>query len=430
VISHAFTLMSICLVFQLLLKVPIGFALGSSSLLYIFLTDAPLSIVAQYLTSYINSFTLLAIPLFVLAGEFMNRGGITQRLVRLANAMVGFIAAGLAHVTVLTNIFMAGISGSSSADAAATALILVPEMKKQGYPLAYASALSAAAATIGPIIPPSIHMVLLGAINEISIGRLLVGGILPGLLMGGSMMVYTVLIAKKRNFPKGTPTSFREFLAALRGAFLPLLTPVIIIVGMTTGICTPTEAAALAAIYTFVLGFFVYGEIGKQDIVQALLNTVKVTSNIMIIVGFAGVFGWILISEQVSNLLIDSMAAFTTSPIILLIMINLLLLFMGCFLSTTSLIVIFSPLFFPLIQKYGIDPIHFGVAMMLNLEIGQLTPPVGITSFVVMDITKTPAAPFFKEMIPFIIGLVVVLLLTTYVPGVVLLIPNLIFGKI
>lgn len=428
-ISYPFALMSIFLVIQLLLKVPIGFALGSSCLIYIFLTDSPLSIMSQYLVSYMNSFTLLAIPLFVLAGEFMNRGGITQRLVRMANALVGFIRGALAHVTVVTNILMAGISGSSSADAAATALILVPQMEKQGYPRAFASALSAAAATIGPIIPPSIHLVLIGGINEISIGRLLVGGIIPGFLMGGSMMVYTALVAKRRNFPMGSPIQIREFFAALKGAILPLLTPIIIIVGMTSGFCTPTEAAALAAIYTFVLGFFIYREVKGPDIRHALLSAVKITSNIMIIVGFAGVFGWILISEQVSNVIIESMEAFTQSPIVLLIIMNLILLFMGCFLSTTSLIVIFSPLFFPLIQKYGIDPIHFGVVMMLNLEIGQLTPPVGITSFVVMDITKTPANQFFKEMVPFIIGLIVVLALTTYIPDFVLLIPNLVFGK-
>lgn len=429
-INNPLILMTIALFILIFFRVPIGFALGASSLFYILLTDSSLSIMAQYFTTYLNSFTLLAIPLFIISGEFMNRGGITQRLIRLANSIVGPIPGGLSHVNVVTSILMAGMSGSSSSDAAATSLVLVPQMEKQGYPRAFAAAVTAASATIGPIIPPSIHMVLLGGINEVSIGRLFMGGVLPGLLMGASMMIYTMMIAGRRDFPRSARIEVREFFVGFKEAFLPLLTPVIILGGMVFGFFTPTEAGAIAALYTFFLGFIIYRKIGLKSIIEASFNTIKITSNIMLIVGFAGVFGWIMISEEVALHLIGFMQSLTTSPIIVLLFINILLIIMGCFLSTTSLIVVLSPILYALVAKYGINPVHFGVVMMLNMEIGQLTPPVGITAFVVMDVTRTDIKSFMREMMPFLFGLAVVLLLTTYVPHVVTFLPNLIFGII
>lgn len=425
-----YALLSMVLVLFLLIfiKVPIGFALGFSSLLYIWMKDVPLTILAQYLNTYLDSFTLLAIPLFILSGEFMNRGGVTHRLINFANSMVGHIPGGLSHVNVGTSILMAGMSGSSSSDAATTSLVLVPQMEKEGYSRAFAAAVTAASATIGPVIPPSIHVVLLGGINEISIGRLFMGGVVPGLLMGLSMMAYTVAIAKRRGFPRNPCVTFAEFVTSLAQAFWPLLTPVIILGGMMVGIFTPTEAAAIAALYTLFLGTVLYRQIGWKDMLPACLNTVKVTSNIMLIVGFAGVFGWILISEEVAVMFTQWIQAFTNNWVVVLLITNVLLLFLGCFLSTTSLIVILSPILFPMVEKFGIDPVHFGIMMMLNLEIGQLTPPVGITSFVVMDVTKTDIKSFMKEMIPLLYVLGGVLLLTTYVPQVVTFLPNLIFG--
>ncbi|BEQ13189.1 TRAP transporter large permease [Desulfoferula mesophila] len=425
-----YALLSMVLVLFLLIfiKVPIGFALGFSSLLYIWMKDVPLTILAQYLNTYLDSFTLLAIPLFILSGEFMNRGGVTHRLISFANSLVGHIPGGLAHVNVGTSILMAGMSGSSSSDAATTSLVLVPQMEREGYSRAFAAAITAASATIGPVIPPSIHVVLMGGINEISIGRLFMGGVVPGLLMGVSMMLYTIMISKKRHFPRNPRVSFTEFVTSLTRAFWPLLTPVIILGGMMVGIFTPTEAAAIAALYTLFLGTVLYRKIGWKDLLPACLNTVKVTSNIMLIVGFAGVFGWILISEEVALTFTQWIQSFTDNWVVVLIIVNVLLLFLGCFLSTTSLIVILSPILFPMIEKFGIDPVHFGIMMMLNLEIGQLTPPVGITSFVVMDVAKTDIKSFMREMIPFLYVLGVVLLLTTYVPQVVTFLPNLIFG--
>jgi tripartite ATP-independent transporter DctM subunit len=426
--EYALLFMVLVLFLLIFIKVPIGFALGFSSLLYIWMKDAPITILAQYLNTYLDSFTLLAIPLFILSGEFMNRGGVTFRLVNFANSLVGSIPGGLSHVNVGTSILMAGMSGSSSSDAATTSLVLVPEMERVGYSRSFAAAVTAASATIGPVIPPSIHVVLLGGINEISIGRLFMGGVVPGLLMGGSMVVYTAMIAKRRGFPRNPRASFGEFITSLARAFWPLLTPIIILGGMMVGIFTPTEAAAIAALYTLFLGTVLYKKIGWRDLGSACLNTIKVTSNIMLIVGFAGVFGWILISEEVAVLFTQWIQSFTNNWVIVLLIINALLLFLGCFLSTTSLIVILSPILFPLVEKFGIDPVHFGIMMMLNLEIGQLTPPVGITSFVVMDVTKTDIKSFMREIIPFLYALGIVLLLTTYIPQIVTFLPNLIFG--
>ena len=429
-LANPLFLMSAMVFFLLFFKVPVGFALGAGSLLYLLITGESITIMAQYFTAYMNSFTLIAIPLFVICGEFMNLGGVTHRLIRLASAFVGHVPGGLAHVNVVTSILMAGMSGSSSSDAATTSLVLVPQMEREGYPRAFAAAVTAASATIGPVIPPSILIIIIGGMNELSIGRLFLGGVLPGFLMGFSMMAYTALIAGKRNFPKSKKwAGIKEFGIASKRAALPLLTPVIIMGGMMSGFFTPTEAASIAALYTFILGFFVYRQIKIKKLVQSCFNTIRITSNIMLIVGFAGVFGWILISEQVAMELTDWVQTVTQSPAVLLIFINLLLLLLGCFLSSTSLIVMLSPILFPLIESFGIDPIHFGIAMLLNLEIGQLTPPVGITSFVCLDVTKVPIAPYVKEIGPFLVVIFFVLIVTTYIPQVVLFIPNLVFGK-
>jgi len=429
-LSNPLFLMSILVLFLLFFKVPVGFALGSGALLYIFMTGSPITLMAQYFTAYMNSFTLIAIPLFVICGEFMNLGGVTQRLIQVANAIVGHVPGGLAHVNVVTSILMAGMSGSSSSDAATTSLVLVPQMEREGYPKAFAAAVTAASATIGPVIPPSILVVIIGGMNELSIGRLFLGGVIPGFLMGFSMMGYTALIAGRRGFPKSKRwIGLKETGMAVKRAALPLLTPVIIMGGMMTGFFTPTEAASIAALYTFILGYFVYREIRLKKLVQSCFNTVRITSNIMLIVGFAGVFGWILISEQVAMVLTEWVETVTQSQAVLLIFINLLLLIMGCFLSSTSLIVMLSPILFPLIENFHIDPIHFGVVMLLNLEIGQLTPPVGITSFVCMDVTKVRQGAYLREIWPFVIVIFLVLIATTYIPQVVLFLPDLVFGK-
>ena len=425
--EYALSAMAISLFVLICLRVPIALSLGASALVYVWLSGTPVSIMSQYFFTYLDSFTLLAIPLFMVAGDFMNRSGVSEKLIRFANSFMGTVPGGLAHVNVGTSILMAGMSGSSSADAATTSMVLVPQMEKQGYPRAFAAAVTAASATIGPVIPPSIHLVLIGGINELPITELLIAGVIPGLMMGGVMILYILAIAKKRNFPRSARFDLLHFLACTRESALPLLAPVIIVGGMVGGIFTPTEAAISAALYFLFLGTIVYRKITWRGFCEACLSSLTVSANIMLIVGLAGVFGWILIAEDTSTKFVLWAQAFTSSPIVLLMILNLLMLVLGCFLSTTSIIVLLSPIVFPLIKEYGIAPIHFAIVMMLNLEIGQLTPPVGITSFIVLDVTKSDVAEFFKEILPFLAVLVANLLLATYCPPVVHFLPNLLF---
>lgn len=425
--EYALSAMAISLFALICLRVPIAFALGTSSLIYLWMSDTPITIMSQFFFTYLDSFTLIAIPLFMVAGELMNRSGVSEKLVKFANSFMGTVPGGLAHVNIGTSVLMAGMSGSSSADAATTSMVLVPQMEKEGYPRAFAAAVTAASATIGPVIPPSIHLVLIGGINELPITELLIAGVIPGLCMGGVMVLYVCAIAKKRNFPRSIKFSWSNFLHCSRECFLPLLAPVIIVGGMVGGIFTPTEAAISAALYFLILGTAVYRMISFKSFCEACLSSLSVSANIMLIVGFAGVFGWILIAEDTTTKFVLWAQAFTSSPVVLLMVLNVLMLILGCFLSTTSIIVLLSPIVFPLIAEYGINPIHFAIVMMLNLEIGQLTPPVGITSFIVLDVTKSNVAEFFKEILPFVGVLVANLLLMTYCPPLVYFLPNFIF---
>ena len=425
--EYALGTMAVSLFALICLRVPIALSLGTSSLIYLWMTDTPITIMSQFFFTYLDSFTLIAIPLFMIAGELMNRSGVSEKLVKFANSFMGTVPGGLAHVNIGTSVLMAGMSGSSSADAATTSMVLVPQMEKEGYPRAFAAAVTAASATIGPVIPPSIHLVLIGGINELPITELLIAGVIPGICMAGVMVLYVCAIAKRRNFPRSTKFSWSNFLRCTKECALSLLAPVIIVGGMVGGLFTPTEAAISAALYFLFLGTIVYGKITFRGFCDACLSSLTVSANIMLIVGFAGVFGWILIAEDTTTKFVLWAQAFTSSPIVLLMVLNVLLLILGCFLSTTSIIVLLSPIVFPLIAEYGINPIHFSIVMMLNLEIGQLTPPVGITSFIVLDVTKSDVAEFFKEILPFVGVLIANLLLATYCPPIVYFLPNLIF---
>lgn len=425
---NPFFLMILLLILQMAIKVPIAVAMGTSALSYLIITGTSLSMVSQYLVINLNSFTLLAIPFFILAGELMNMAGISERIISLSKAFVGHIKGGLAHVNILTSIILAGMSGSASSDAAMTCRVLVPEMEKDGYSRPFAGAVTAASATIGPIIPPSIPMVLLAGINELSVGRLFLGGVIPGFMMGGMMMILVFFQAKYYNFPRGKKANLSQLYVAVKRAFLPMLTPVIILGGMAFGIFTPTEAAVVACVYALFLGVVVYRTLNIHNICKALLYTVDISARIMFLIALAGTFGWVLTIEQVAKTVGDYLLTSISSPALLLLLLNFLLLFLGCFINLSTTVVILSPIVFPLIYKAGIDPIHFGVVMILNLMIGQLTPPVGIMSFIVMSVAKIPLKEFLIHIFPFFIMILIVLLLATYFPQIVLFLPNLIMG--
>ena len=426
--SHALTTMAVLLVAMMAIRVPIAVAMGLSSAAYLYLTGLPFTLLVQQVVAKLNSFTLLAVPFFVLAGELMNSSGVTARLIEFSKVLVGHVRGGLAHVNILTSMLLAGMSGSAAADAAMTSRVLVPVMEKNGYTRAYSAAITAASATIGPIIPPSIPMVLVGVVNELSVGRLFFGGLVPGVLIGLGLMSVVYWQAVRRGDGRGDFPTLKIFLHALAHAALPMLTPAIILGGMMGGLFTPTEAAAVAVLYTATLGVLVYRALGWRELYAGLLNSVSITARIMYIVALAGVFGWILSSEQVVDKIGSYLSGVAGSPVVLLLYLNVILLLLGCLLNLVTLVLLLSPIFFPLTQQYGIDPIHFGVVMVVNLMLGQLTPPVGLMSFVVLGVTRVDLASFLKELWPFFLLLLGVLLLVTYVPALVLYVPDAIMG--
>jgi tripartite ATP-independent transporter DctM subunit len=412
----------------LVLGTPIAIGLGLASLIYlVFLSDIPLLVISHRLASSLEAFTVMAIPFFILAGTLMNTGGITKRLVKLAMKTVGHITGALGHTTVVTNMIMAGMSGSAVADAAGTGMILIKAMTDEGYEPKTAAGIVAASATIGPIIPPSIPMVLYGAMAGASVGALFIGGVVPGVLMGLSLMILMYFIARKRGYPRYKRATMREWLVALKEASLALGLPILIIGGILGGFFTPTEAASVAAIYAVILGLFVYKEFGWKDLPRILDEAVTTTAVVMFIFVMATIFAWLMSVEKIPELASDAILGVSRSPRVVLLILNIALLIAGCLLDPTPILLITVPVLAPMIAKVGIDPIHFGVVMVLNLMIGLLTPPVGMNLYVVSRIAKISFWESVKGAAPFIVPLMVVLILITYIPDLVLWLPRLIF---
>ena len=408
--------------------VPVVYSLLVPSLLYLIQQQVPLYVVAQKMANGVESFPLLAVPFFIAAGELMNTGGVTHRLVRLASTAVGHITGGLAHVAIVANMIMAGMSGSALADAAGTARVLIPAMVQEKYSKAFAAAIVSAAGTIGPIIPPSIAFVLYGFIASTSVARLFLGGIIPGVLMGLFLMGAAYIVSRRRHYPRHARATAREFLGALSGASWALFMPILIVGGILSGAFTPTEAAGVAAIYGLAVGMFVYKEIALRDLFPIATRVVRSTSVVLIIVAGASVLQYIFARENVGQLLQEVLRPLTGSRILTLIFINVLFLFLGCIMETTALLLLFTPLFLPVIDGLGIDRVHFGVFFVLNLMIGTLTPPVGTVMYVVLNISKVKMADFARELWPSLIALTIVLFLITFVPPLVLFIPNYLMG--
>ncbi|MEZ5590633.1 MAG: TRAP transporter large permease [Gammaproteobacteria bacterium] len=417
----------IILLFLLLAAgMPIAVGMIATGLLYVVLEMAmdPL-IAAQRVATGIDSFPLLAIPFFMLAAELMNFAGITDRIFRLAKSMVGAISGGLAYVNVLASMLFAGMSGSAVADAGGLGRIEIKAMKDDGYEVDFAAALTAASSTIGPIIPPSISFVIYGLTAGVSIGGLFAAGLLPGLMMGGSLMALIAFYSKKRKYGRTQRFSWRELKDALAHAFLALMTPVIIVGGILAGIFTPTEAGAFAVLYAFILGKFIYRTLHWRDIPELIFNTALSAANVLFIIAASALIGWILTAEQVPIKLAEMIVAYSASPWVLLLLINLLLFALGCFMAAAPVIIMLTPILLPVTSLMGIDPMHLGVVMVLNLMIGLITPPVGLCLFVVADVAELPVMRVVKSLIPFFIPLVIVLLLITYIPSLVLFLPGL-----
>lgn len=404
---------------------PIAFSIGLTSALYLYIYDIPVITLAQKMITGIDTFALLAVPFFILAGNLMNTGGITRRLFRFATALIGHIPGGLGHANVIASIIFAGMSGAAIADAGGLGTIEIKAMKDEGFDTSFSAAITAASSTIGPIIPPSIPMVLYSAFSNTSVGKLFLAGVIPGLFMGGALMVQVYFISKRRRYPVHGGLSWREVGVSLKEGFLPLITPVIILGGILGGIFSPTEAAVVASAYALLLGAFVYREIGFRDLFQILLGTVKTTSIVLFIISMAAIYGWLLAREQVPQTVARLMFSLSTDPNLVLAIILVFLLVVGCFLETTAALIILVPILVPAIMQLGIDPVHFGLVMVLNLMIGLITPPVGVVLYIVSDIARIPFEETVRATAPFLVPLALVLLLVTFVPSVVMFLPNL-----
>lgn len=410
----------------LLFGTPIAIAMIAASGLTISLEGIPLTIVAQRVFAGLQSFPLLAVPLFTLAGSLMNESGISERLFAFTRALVGHIRGGLAQTAIIGNVFLAGISGSSVADTAATTRVLVPQLEKNGYSRAFGAALSACGGTLGPIIPPSILMVLYAWQANVSLGALFVAGILPGLVMAGAMAGVIAILARIRNYPISGPFSGANLWEQFRRAIWALMMPVIILAGFRLGAVTATEIAGVAALYAAAVGIFVYRTLSWSQLPSILRTTARETAVILMIAGAASPFSWILGIEQAPQLVVSAVRGITDEPWAVLLILNIALLLAGMFMETIAIMIILVPILIPLLSALHIDLVHFGIVLLVNLVLGQLTPPVGVLLFVSMTIAKVSLSQLMREIWPFLLGLTVTLGIITYVPGLSLWLPKLI----
>jgi C4-dicarboxylate transporter DctM subunit len=420
------SVMFIAFLATLLLGIPVAFCLGITALVALLAGDVPLSLMAQRIFTGIDSFPLMAVPFFVLAGELMNRGGTTLRLIGFANVLVGRIRGGLAHTNIVASMFFGGISGSAVADASAIGTVMVPGMVRAGYDKGFSAAVTAASSTMGPIIPPSIFMVIMGVTTGLSIGALFAAGIIPGLLIGFSMMGLSYYLAIRRNYPRvEEPFTLSYFWVNFKAAGPALIAPLIILGGILGGIFTPTEAAAVAVLYAFFLGVAVYRELDWRSLKSVFIDSAVTTAVLLLIIGMANIFAWVLTAEQIPNRIAAGLLSLTTNPYLILLLINLFLIFIGMFLEGGAAIIILAPTLLSVAQGVGIHPLHFGFVMVFNIVVGLLTPPLGVCLFVVCGVTGLPLSTVTRSIMPFLALEIGVLLLVTYAPWIVLVIPRL-----
>jgi len=410
----------------LILRVPITFTLVFSSVLTSVYLGIPLMATVQRLVQGVNSFSLLAIPFFILAGEIMGEGGISRRIIYFSNILVGRVRGGLAQVNVLASMFFGGISGSAVADVSSIGTMMIPMMHEKGYDDDYSVAVTVTSACQGIIIPPSHNMVIFSLVaGGVSVGRLFLGGILPGILLGVFLMIISYIIAVKRNYPKEAKVSFKDAVKITREALLGLFTAVIIIGGVTTGVFTATESAAVACFWAFFITFFVYREIPLTRMKKILFSSLKTLAMVMSLIAAASAFGWLMAYLKIPALATQALLNITSNRVLLLLLINVLLLILGCIMDMAPLILITTPILFPVVVgTLGMDPVHFGIMMMLNLGIGLCTPPVGSALFVGCAVGKISIEKATKAMLPFYLFMILNLLLITFVPQITLWIPN------
>jgi tripartite ATP-independent transporter DctM subunit len=413
----------------ILASVPIAFALFLTALVLGFVMhDYSPALIVQNIFRGVDSFPLMAIPFFLLAGEIMNTGGISSRIVNVSKALVGHVRGGLGYVTVVASMLISGVSGSAVADTSAIGSILYPVMKKEGYHPQKSVALFAASTTNGPIIPPSIPMVILGVIANVSVVKLFIGGILPGLILGGGLMIGWYVHVRKHDFYITTGKfSIREVVAASLDAFWALFLPVVLLGGIVSGVFTPTEAAVVSVVYALIVSVFIYKELKFSDMYAVLVNTVRGTAVVMMVCGAATSAAYFITTAQIPVMLAELLLSLSgDSWMVFMFLVNVLLLMVGCVMDLTPALLILGPMLMPLAAKYGLDPVYFGVVMIVNLCIGLITPPVGNILFVACGISKFSVAEISKAIWPYILIAVAVLFIITYIPWTVTVLPNLI----
>ncbi len=407
--------------------IPVAFSLGCSVLYYFIASSIPLITLPQKMFGGMNSFVLLCVPGFILAGNLMNQGGITYRIIDFANSLVGHIRGGLGQANIVASMVFAGISGTATADSASLGAILIPAMEREGYDTDFSCAVTAASSCIGPIIPPSLPMIVAGTLTGLSVTKLFVAGVVPGLMLGFGMMLVCGSISRKRSYPKREQQGWPERRKAFFGAFWALLMTVIILYGIMGGICTPTEASILAVVYALIVGTLVYRELPIKEIPVIVRESACTTTSILMLIGFANVFAWVLSREQIPTLVANAMLGLTQNKYLILLMINILLLFVGTFMETNAALAILFPTLLGVATKVGVDPIHFAIITVLNLVLGLITPPVGVCLFITSTVGKISLGKVAKAVLPFLAVNLMVLMLVTYCPALTLWLVGLIF---
>lgn len=415
----------VVLLVLMLSGMPIAYSLGIASAGYMLMSGTSLAMMAQRMVNGANSFTMLAIPFFFMAGELMNISGVTDKIINMAKALVGHFKGGLAQVNIVASVFFAGVSGSATADTAALGSTLIPKMVEEGYDLDFSAAITVASSCVGPIIPPSITLVLYGILAGEDVGKLLIAGIVPGVIIALFQMVYTHFYAVKMDYPSYPKATPREMGKAVTGGFSALMMPIIIIGGTLSGVFTPTESAAVAVLYGIIIGFFIYRNLKVPQFYESLKRVGVQSMNNMFILAAAACFSWVLTITKAADVLVNLMLGISTNKYVVMLMILALLMFIGFFMQASQALVVLTPMLLPVIKAVGIDPIHFGIVMVVALTFGGCTPPVGSMLFVVNSITKMGFARLTKAMVPLYIPLLGALLVIAFVPQFSLFLPGL-----
>ena len=420
-------IIAVVFILALAIGIPIAFVLGVSSLYYfLFLGNIPLSMIGQKMYSGIDNYILLAIPFFILAGELMNRSKITDALISFSNILVGRIPGALAQVNIVASVFFAGITGSGVADTAALGSILIPAMEKEGYTPAYATAVTVASSVIGPIIPPSVVMVIYSMATGESVGALFAAGYLPGILVAFSLMVLSYYYAKKHNHPRRTnKIPMKEVIYTMKESIIGLMCPAILVIGIFSGYFTPTEAAVIACLYAIIAGLFLLKTMSLKEVFDSFLSAAVTSSVTLLVIALANLFGQVLAIERIPSLIANFMLNLTSNKIIFLLMVNVFLLFMGMIMDPGASVLILAPIFLPIALTYGIQPLHFAIVMLVNLNFGLITPPVGTCLYAAAPIAKLSIEKISKAVLPFIGVELIALMFLTYIPELTLIVPRL-----